>query len=105
MKTTIGSRGPNVAVDDTTIDNGMVMVAKMVYNFTVACIPLATFADPCSVISWLLHWMPLFLLFASVCFSLATFEPPCFVIGWLLCCALLLLLFTFAVPCFPFGLC
>ncbi len=84
MNTRIGSRVPNVAADDTIIDNGKVTVAKMVYNVSAACIPLATFADPCSVIGWLLRPVLLLLLIASVCFSLATFALPHFVVGCLL---------------------
>ncbi len=65
-----GSRGPNAGADDTTIDNGKAAVAKMAFNFAVACITLATFTDPCSVVHWLLHRAPLLLLFASVRHSL-----------------------------------
>ncbi len=35
MNTTIGSRGPNAAADDMAIDDGKVMLAKMMYNLTV----------------------------------------------------------------------
>ncbi len=98
-----GGREPNATADETTIDNSKVSVAKMEFNFAVACIPLATFADPCSVVGWLLHHPPLLLLFVlcTTCFSLTNFAIPCFVVGWMLCYALLHLIFTFAVDCFP----
>ncbi len=83
-----GSRRPNVAADDMTIDNGRAAVAKMAFNFAVVCNPLATFAYTCSVVCWLLHCTLLLLLFASVCHLLL----PCYLCCSLLCCWLVVVL-------------
>jgi hypothetical protein len=69
-----GSRGPNAVVDEAAIYNNKVMVTKMLFNFAVACIPFATFADPCSVVGRMLHCVPLLLFFASVRHS----PLPCY---------------------------
>jgi hypothetical protein len=89
-----GIRGPNTAADDTTINNGKAAVAKMAFNFAVACIPLATFADPCSVVHWLLRCALLLLLFASMHHSLL----PHYLCRSPLCCWLVVALHATAHP-------
>ncbi len=90
-----GSREPNAAADDTTINCGRMRVAKMTFNFAIACIiPCAIFDDPCSVVEWLLHHTLLLLLSASMCHLLL----PHYLCRSPLCCWLVVVLHAAAPP-------
>jgi hypothetical protein len=95
-----GSRGSNAAADDTTINYGKVTILKVAYNVAVACISLAMFAKPCSVIGWLLHCALLLLLFDSVRHLLL----PCYICHSPLCC-LLVVVMRAAAPSLNFCCC
>jgi hypothetical protein len=72
------------------------MLRQLLLLFASVHFPLATFADACSIIGWLLHHAPLLLLFASItaCLPLSPFTIPYSVVSWLLHCMLLFLLFA-----------